>query len=713
MRALLVCLGTVFCLTHLCKAETTTPLTPTPEPATRTALAGAYMLNVRDFAAEGDGSTDDTHSFQNALDACERAGGGTVYVPPARYNIEGHLSIPPCVTLRGSFESPPTTTDKEGSTLLAFEGRGNANGTPFITLQRNATLMGIQVFYPKQTRDIVPYPWCVRANGDNTSLQNVLLVNPYQAADFGSVVPAGRHYINGLYAHALKTGLFVDKCYDVGRVENVHFWPFWTTDEKVMDWTKQNGTAFIIGRTDWEYMNNCFAISYNVGYHFVAREDGPGNAILTQCGSDIGPLAVKVDEVQSHSGVSFLNSQFMAGVQVSEHNTGPVKFTACGFWGYGKTDWHALLAGQGQVTYTACHFTQWGQVNPKSPAIIVDSGSVTINGCDFLDNDNKVHIELMPEVQSAIITNNHFQSKPQIINNADGEVVLSGNIGGKPSVVQAALDKRDQQSIARYWEQRKVRGALTSSTQELRLASAVLLTDRKYAPLRQELLKSVVDEGAGRQRLIFDRAKAELSQSEPKYVAPARRTTTPPVIDGKLDEAMWKKPASVVFPANSTTGTSVWLAWDDNALYLAAHVQEPAINAMKTTHMQHDTGTWLDDNIELFLAPHRAIHRYLQLIINAEGSSYDGVGTFTGTSPAGWESNADIKTVKEAGAWTVEAKMPWKNMGEKAPRTGDQWSVDFRHWRYAGGGMEQYSWAGVPFAGPTHHPEAFGLLEFK
>jgi len=107
---------------------------------------------------------------------------------------------------------------------------------------------------------------------------NVQLINPYKAVDFGTQ-PAGRHYINGLYAHPLKIGLFIDKCYDVGRVENVHFWPFW--GEKYMKWTLENGTAFIIGRTDWEYMSNCFAISYKVGFQFVDGPDGPGNALLT------------------------------------------------------------------------------------------------------------------------------------------------------------------------------------------------------------------------------------------------------------------------------------------------------------------------------------------------------------------------------------------------------------------------------------------------
>src|SRR5207253_5025366 len=113
---------------------------------------------------------------------------------------------------------------------------------------------------------IVEYPWTVRADGDNCTIRNLLIVNPYNAVDFGTKA-SGRHYINGLYAQPLKTGLFIDKCFDVGRVENVHFWPFWRDDKKLEAWTAKNATAFVIGRTDWEYMNNCFCIFYATGYH--------------------------------------------------------------------------------------------------------------------------------------------------------------------------------------------------------------------------------------------------------------------------------------------------------------------------------------------------------------------------------------------------------------------------------------------------------------
>src|SRR4051794_2560416 len=102
--------------------------------------AFAKDLDVRDFGAKGDGDADDTAAFQKALDACGKVG-GRVDVPAGRYALKGHLDIPQAVTLRGTFEAPARTQYNEGtlarekgSILLAFEGKGDATATPFITL---------------------------------------------------------------------------------------------------------------------------------------------------------------------------------------------------------------------------------------------------------------------------------------------------------------------------------------------------------------------------------------------------------------------------------------------------------------------------------------------------------------------------------------------------------------------------------------------------
>jgi polygalacturonase len=62
------------------------------------ACAQAANFDVRQHGATGDGHSKDTAAIQKAIDACARAGGGTVHVPPGRYCI-GTIHLRSNVTL--------------------------------------------------------------------------------------------------------------------------------------------------------------------------------------------------------------------------------------------------------------------------------------------------------------------------------------------------------------------------------------------------------------------------------------------------------------------------------------------------------------------------------------------------------------------------------------------------------------------------------------
>ncbi|GEM_PF-780670 len=406
-------------------------------------------IDVDDYGAVGDGETDDTAAFQQALDAAAAAGGGLVTAPAGQFFIRSHLVVPNNVTLEGLWRAPSTGAGGTvGTVLLAVEGKGDTEGPPFITLNTNSTLTGISILYPEQVRANPPhpYPWTVatRTFTDNPSIVNVTIVNPYQAVDFGSY-PTGRHYINGLYAYPLLKGLYINQCYDVGRIENIHFWPFWDTDPNSPLWefTKTKGTAFIIGKTDGQLGFNLFSIFYNVGMHFIRGDirgkDGtvqrtsPGSGVYTNCYMDITPCAVKVDDVGSGSGISFVNGMFMAGIDVAKTNKGPVKFTACGFWPNKGQDYHAKVAGRGTVFFESCHFSGWDQAKEGVPCIDANAARVVVTGCDFSsERDNQVKVRLGSSVKAAVISSNLMGGGVLIENDApDGADVQIGlNAGG-------------------------------------------------------------------------------------------------------------------------------------------------------------------------------------------------------------------------------------------------------------------------------------------
>ncbi|HPO15482.1 MAG TPA: glycosyl hydrolase family 28-related protein [Candidatus Hydrogenedentes bacterium] len=424
-----------------------------------TCMGGIFAENALDTAviditkppynAIGDGITDNTGAFQDALHrAGEGPAGGKVFVPRGNYLIKGNLRFRPNVTLEGVWDFPPhspqcweavdSKAPLPGSVLLAVEGEGDPEGTPFITLHTNCAVKGMVIYYPNQTKTNPPksYPWTVAVNesgADHCTILEVLMVNPYQAVNFGRA-GSGRHFIRDLYAYPLYRGLFVDQCYDIGRVENIHFWPFWGytgDDDPVGRFVTENAEAFIIGRTDWEYMVNCFAIFYKVGFHFIKTAAGSPNVLLTQSGSDICPDAVLVDDCQSHAGVSFVNSQLFGRIRVSETNTGPVRFTGCGFFGATrekapKEPIHFEIAGTGHVSLDNCHLITLSPQKDINTCILARGGGLSVMNCLFMDA-GRTYFQLEPGLRTGIICGNTFRGVSRIVNNAKGNVQIGLN----------------------------------------------------------------------------------------------------------------------------------------------------------------------------------------------------------------------------------------------------------------------------------------------
>ena len=427
-------------------------LAPFTRAADTAAATFSHHLDVRAFGAKGDGTTDDTAAFQTALNQAYQAGGGTVFVPPGRYLIATNLIVPHNVTLEGIFTAPPTTPWRSdnpegkpqlaGSVLLAVEGAGKAEGTPFIQLEFNATLKGIAVFYPEQkdTNPPVPYPWTISSSlhgTDNCSIIDVLLINPYQAVDFGGRA-TGRHFIRNLYGAPLYRGLFIDHCIDVGRVENVHFWPFWGASGAAQEFRSKEGKAFIIGRADWQHLTGCFCIGYETGFQFVRgcspnpAYQGGGNAQIIGGGADGCNRAVHVVEMQGHSGTRFVNSQIYGDIIVEATNHAPLQLTACGLFG----SMHAangvglaLIEGGGKVSFTDCHIHCIDPRNTPRPLIHARAGRLQVRGCEFLDGHAaRDHVVLEAEVAYANISDNTSRSAFTVVNNAKGKTVVRDNL---------------------------------------------------------------------------------------------------------------------------------------------------------------------------------------------------------------------------------------------------------------------------------------------
>ena len=413
----------------------------------RSAFAGNSEFNVLDFGAIGDGKKDNTQAFQLALNKASSIG-GIVYIPAGQYKIGGVLTIPDGVTLKGIAEGPVMASPKKGTLLLAYSGRDKEDSQPFITLLNNSTIKGLSIYYPDQVvTDIRPYPWTVQIKGNRSNIIDLNFVNSYNGIDCGSVYH-GQDYIRNIYMCAMRRGIYIDRIVDIGRVENVHIHPSsWSqmgvSEGPIHDFQWNNLEGFIVGRCDWEYMVNCFVIWAKVGFRFIETKGDPvgndpqANILITQSGSDVGPLAVVVEKTQYHCGVSFENCQFMDGFLIEEGNRGPVKLTNCGFWGWAESlgGTHIVNKGEGTVFLTSCNFNakNWVEChwNPEIPFIRMENGTLQVMNSRFQDNGNtpKAHIYLGEKVKSAVIMGNSVEGGGlHVANQSKGDVQVLGNV---------------------------------------------------------------------------------------------------------------------------------------------------------------------------------------------------------------------------------------------------------------------------------------------
>jgi hypothetical protein len=187
---------------------------------------------------------------------------------------------------------------------------------------------------------------------------------------------------------------------------------------------EKNLVGFKIGKTDWEFISNSFVIFPKIGFHFDDFGHGPGNAVITQSGSDICPVAVRVDRTQPHAGVEFANGQFMSTIEVGPENHGPVKLANCGFWGAAPTREHVRHSGPSSLVLTACHFINWDQAGQGAPCIRAAGGRLVVNGCEFMD-EGKRAIILEKGLKAAAIFGCAFRG-PQAITDQSGADVQIG-----------------------------------------------------------------------------------------------------------------------------------------------------------------------------------------------------------------------------------------------------------------------------------------------
>lgn len=400
-------------------------------------------FGLKSFA---DGAQDTAPAIQAALESAAAQGGGTVRLPVGRFRLDGPITVPPDVALEGAWTGPHHARLKSGTVLLAHAGRGDEDGPPLISLGPSSALRGVTIYYPEQTCTTdappAPYPWTIRGRGMHVTVEYVTLVNPWRALDFGTEWNE-LHLIRNVFGCPLRMGVWVNRCTDIGRLENIHWNPhYWFRDESdgaprpafdpLFAWLRQNGEGFVFGRTDWEYVLNTFCFGYRYGYRFVRTPDGVCNGNFLGIGADGGAVAMQVDAAAPY-GLLITNGEFVSlpgpGAEPVQIVVGPnakdavVQFNNCAFWGPVAQCAHLE---SGVTSFVQCNFHYWDAGDQGRAAIEALGGTLTVQSSLF--HRNKPAVRLGPTLRRAIITGNTFNHAEPVINESQGKIVIESNI---------------------------------------------------------------------------------------------------------------------------------------------------------------------------------------------------------------------------------------------------------------------------------------------
>eukprot|EP00658_Telonema_sp_P-2_P038280 TRINITY_DN2749_c0_g1_i1.p1 TRINITY_DN2749_c0_g1~~TRINITY_DN2749_c0_g1_i1.p1 ORF type:complete len:381 (+),score=86.22 TRINITY_DN2749_c0_g1_i1:149-1291(+) len=370
-------------------------------------------------------------------------------------------TIPPGVTLAGSYDTVPSHDLRgnqpltDGSVLIPTQGRGEPCDIDctqaFITLEGNAGVRGFAIWYAEQeTAQLpVPYPWSIFLRAGNAFVHDVELLGAWNGV---AAVAAHRHYIARVQGQPLNIGVFVDETYDIGRIEDVHFNPWFSSAVPFVHYQTMYGRAFVFGRSDWEYVLNTFAFGYAIGYHFIERATGSMNGNFLGIGMDLATNASVQVEQSQPMGILITNGEFTAfcdtgafcgrdnspaQVVVADTNVGAIKFVNSAFWGPSATV--ARTAGKGTVTFSQCHFDSWdnhltpdgkGYVSQGTPAIQQLGGTLIVSESEFTHQSagvNTTHLLLGSSASKTIVQANIVTGVLAIQNQGKGKLIVASN----------------------------------------------------------------------------------------------------------------------------------------------------------------------------------------------------------------------------------------------------------------------------------------------
>ncbi|RSK38724.1 DUF5916 domain-containing protein [Mangrovimonas spongiae] len=210
-------------------------------------------------------------------------------------------------------------------------------------------------------------------------------------------------------------------------------------------------------------------------------------------------------------------------------------------------------------------------------------------------------------------------------------------------------------------------------------------------------------------------------QAQEKKHLNIKRTTTPPKIDGVIDDKAWKdaqeatnfiqfKP-DVGNTLPSHQKTSVKATYDDDAIYFAAFLHDKPKDIMKQFNQRDNFGQ--QDFFGIILNPNNDAQNDTEFFVFPSGNQADALASPSIGEDFGWNAVWESAVKIVSNGWVIEVKIPYRclRFSNKEVQT---WGIQFhRHFRTD---RSQYTWNPIdPTKGNIglYHGELTGIKNIQ
>jgi hypothetical protein len=162
----------------------------------------------------------------------------------------------------------------------------------------------------------------------------------------------------------------------------------------------------------------------------------------------------------------------------------------------------------------------------------------------------------------------------------------------------------------------------------------------------------------------------------------AVRLTAPVKVDGLLDEGVWQRPGMEQFTQREpvpdsapTERTSVWVAYDDKAIYVAARMYDAHPDSIMSILARRDRFAQ-SDRFNVWIDAYNDNRTGFFFGVNAAGTQYDGTMFNDEWDDDSWNGVWEGTARRDAEGWTAEFRIPYSELRFK---DGDQqvWGINF------------------------------------